>query len=129
MVNSILHQAASHSLVQKKTKKRPHKTQPWFNSSLRHLRHKLNYTANLLKKFPKDPAVRSKYFKMAKEYKQKVKYCKRQFKQDIINELDDLRERAPRQYWKLLNKLKNEQGAQDRVSQIQMRNGSHISNT
>ena len=60
-------------------------------------------------KFPFDPLVRGSYFKCYREYNKVRKHKKRQFKQKVLDSLDELREDNPKEYWKLINSLKEEE--------------------
>lgn len=46
--------------------------------------------ANMMKMFPRDPVVRGSFFKLNKKYAKLRKKKKRQFKQNILNKLDNL---------------------------------------
>lgn len=119
MLNNALLQAASKSLLEKKQKpKSLTRNKPWFNTSLKHIRRKVCAKGELLRHFPNDPLVRGSYYKSLKEYNRARKHFKRQYKQDIINQLDDLREKAPQQYWKLLHKLKDISVKNEATTQI-----------
>ncbi|CAC5397394.1 unnamed protein product [Mytilus coruscus] len=60
----------------------------------------------LLSNFPFDPIIRGSYYKCYREYNKLRKYKMRTFKQSILNSLDNLRDSDPKQYWKLINSLK-----------------------
>ena len=108
-LNSIIHNAASRSLQTKKHKlSQSKKTQPWYHPTLKSLRQMANTRGKLLKQYPTDPHIRGSYYKLLKEYKRAVRYHKRQYKQEMINKLDELRSNSPREYWRLLARLKNE---------------------
>jgi len=115
---NIFHEAAAQSLAPKKTHSTKPKNKPWFNHTLRQLRQNVNTKGKLLKQFPYDPVIRGSYHKLLKDYNRTRKFYHRQFKQKIINELDELRENAPRHYWKLLSKLKNEEQGNVMLDQI-----------
>jgi hypothetical protein len=118
-LNNIIHNAASQSLRAKKHKSsQVNKTQPWYHPTLKFLRQRVNAQGKLLKQFPNDPHIRGSYYKTLKNYRRSVKYHKKQFKQDMINKLDDLCSNSPRDYWKLLAKLKNENLDNDPTTQI-----------
>jgi len=119
MLTEILHSVAFKSLKPKKiwVNSKP-KMKPWYHPSLSDMRHRVNSKGELLRRFPKDPQIRGSYYVLLKEYKRAVKYHRKQFKQDIISKLDDLCERSPQEYWKLLAKLKNETASNDTVDQI-----------
>ena len=61
----------------------------------------------MLSRFPCNPIIRGSYYKCYREYNKLRKYKKRHFKQSIIDDLDRLRDSDPKQYWKLINSLKD----------------------
>ena len=48
---------------------------------------------------------RSSFFSMSKYYRKEMKI--REFRQNLVNQLDQLRDENPSQYWALLNELSN----------------------
>ena len=60
-------------------------------------------------KFPFDPLVRGSHFKWYSEYNKLRKHKKRQFKQKVLDSLDELRGDNPKEYRKLINSLKEEE--------------------
>lgn len=46
--------------------------------------------AVLLAKFPRDPTIRGSYYKSNKEYAKLRKFKKKEFKQNILDKLDQL---------------------------------------
>ena len=74
-----------------------------------HKREILISKGKLLTKFPFDPLVRGSYFKCYREYNKVCKHKKRQFKQKVLDSLDELREDNPKEYCKLINSLKEEE--------------------
>ena len=106
LLNDIIHKAASKSLRAKKPQtNKDTKNQPWYHPSLRILRQRINTKGGLLTRFPNDPYITGSYYKLLKEYRRAVRHHKRQFKQDMINKLDELCDKSPQEYWKLLNRL------------------------
>jgi hypothetical protein len=59
----------------------------------------------ILQKHPFDPMFRSSFFSMSKYYRKEMKI--REFRQNLVNQLDQLRDENPSQYWALLNELSN----------------------
>ncbi|CAC5409288.1 unnamed protein product [Mytilus coruscus] len=60
----------------------------------------------LLSKYPFNPIIRGSYFKCYREYTKLRRYKKRHFKQQVLDQLDQLRDHDPKKYWKLINSLK-----------------------
>ena len=71
-------------------------------------------------KYSNDPIVRSRYFSTLKQYRKLRKLKSRQFRQEIINQLDTLYDNTPKEYWKLLDRLKSKD-----LSNVE--NNDHIS--
>jgi exonuclease III len=118
-LNDIIHKVAARSLKTKKHKPNTkHKAQPWYTSSLKILRQRINSMGKILKQYPNDPLVTGKYYKLLKEYRRSTKIHKRAYKQDMINKLNDLHDRSPKEYWKLLNRLKQGDATHDKTRQI-----------
>jgi hypothetical protein len=59
----------------------------------------------LLKQNSKDPLVRGSYFSLLKIYRKTRKKKLKDFRKNIIDELDNLKENNPSKYWTLLNDL------------------------
>ena len=56
--------------------------------------------------FPNDPQVRGSYYKSYKVYAKLRKYKKRELRQSILEKLDQLQTNNPKEYWTLLNSLR-----------------------
>lgn len=78
----------------------------YFDSDLKQKRSILIDKGQLLSRFPFDPIIRGSYFKCYREYTKLRKFKKRHFKQQILDQLDQLRDADPKKYWKLINSLK-----------------------
>ncbi|CAG2244474.1 unnamed protein product [Mytilus edulis] len=110
-LNSIITEAADISLKLKRPKKKNPKhlkniRQPkWFDISLTGLRRQLDSKEKLLKKFSKDPIVRTSYFSLLKLYRKTRKQKLKEFRRSVVDELDNLHENNPNKYWNLLKDL------------------------
>ena len=62
-----------------------------------------------MSKFPKDPVVCGSFYKLNKRYAKTRKKKRREFKQNILNHLDELQSNNPKEIWSLVNQLRNEQ--------------------
>ena len=62
-----------------------------------------------MSKFPKDPVVCGSFYKLNKRYAKTRKKKRREFKQNILNHLDELQSNNPKEIWSLVNQLCNEQ--------------------
>ena len=59
-----------------------------------------------LQKCPRDSDLSKAFHFKKKIYKRYVKNCKKAFKQDISDKLNDMEDRNPKAYWNLVEKLK-----------------------
>ena len=92
----------------KKKKKRVKTDKKWFDHELTSLKKNVDGKAALMNKYPKDPFIRGSFFKTYKKYAKLRKYKKREFKNVILNRLENLETENPKEYWKLVNLLRNE---------------------
>jgi hypothetical protein len=113
-ITNIFQMAADKSLKKKKSvvKHGSHRgkprQQPWFNKTLRQQRQSLLSKGWLMAKFPGDPIVRGRYYRSLKEYRKNCKRECRQYRQDLINKLNNLHDSHPKAYWDLVKKLKDD---------------------
>lgn len=66
------------------------KGKKWYDSDLTRLKKSVDEKAFLMSKLPKDPVVRGSFFKLNKKYAKTRKKKRREFKQNILNRLDEL---------------------------------------
>ena len=92
------------------------KQKPWFNGDLMQLKKEVHYLSDLIQKEPGNPVVRLMFFKTLKTYNKSRKQRARQFKQGILNKLDDLHSKDPKAYWNLLNTLKGKTNNSEEIS-------------
>lgn len=111
-VNTIFYEAANLSLKQKPTKKSTNKLKQnvqkkpnWLDASLSKLKNNLHDKEKLLQKYPFDPAIGSSFFSLLKHNRKTRKKKIRDFRQDLIDKLDNLKDDNPSQYWALLHEL------------------------
>ncbi len=79
----------------------------WFTDSCRDLRKYVVRLGQDLLKRPSDGSIRIAFFSAKKQFKKLARKEKRQFKQDIISQLEQLEEKNPQVYWKLVEDLKS----------------------
>ncbi|CAC5414343.1 unnamed protein product [Mytilus coruscus] len=105
---NIINVAASKAnIFHNKSSKKRRPNCKWFDSDFIGVKRKtLVSKGELLSKFPFDPIIRGSYYKCYREYNKLRKYKTRTFKQSILNSLDNFRDSDPKQYWKLINSLK-----------------------
>ena len=62
------------------------------------------------KKFKKncrDPVVRNSFYSHLKLYRKTRKFKIKEYRENMIDQLDNLRDNNPKKYWSLLNDLSN----------------------
>lgn len=107
------------NLVNKNLKdKKSSKNLKWYDVSLQKARLVLMNKEKLFKKFSNDPYVRSSFYKTLKEFRKLRKHKFRQYRQDILNKLDSMRENNPSLYWKLLDELKNTDKMKSKIETV-----------
>ncbi len=81
----------------------------------RNLRKKLDNLAFLFDKYPKDPFIRGRFFHLKKNFSKILKKINRQNKEQILNKIQDLEEKNPTAFWKLVNTLKEKKQSHEEV--------------
>ena len=59
-----------------------------------------------------------KYFKKYKEYRKLTKFKRRQYKDNLVNMLDEAMDKDPQKAWKLINKSKRKSIPTDHIEKI-----------
>ncbi|VDI79040.1 Hypothetical predicted protein [Mytilus galloprovincialis] len=125
-LNIINVAATKANIFRHKSSKKRKPNCKWFDSDLGVKRKILVSKGELLSKFPYDPIVRGSYYKCYREYNKLRKYKMRTFKQSILNSLDNLRDSDPKQYWKLINSLKEStDDSKGKLMTFQRRSDAH----
>ncbi len=114
-ITSIYSLAADISL-KRNVKPRKTKNKKWFSNDLGSLKKHVIYLSGLLQKYPTIPHIRGAFFRTMKHYNKERKRKKRQFKQKILDRLDDLKDKDPNSYWRILDSLKNPKDDTDCIS-------------
>ena len=90
-------------ITRKKSKlRRNHKN--FFDKDLYKMRQNVVSYARTFSKYPFDPFVHGRFFKLLRQYNRSRKYKKRKFREDILNQLDNLEANNPQSYWDLVKK-------------------------
>lgn len=116
-LNRIITDAADLSL--KSNKKRMHKTKhyskkkskkhkKWFDTDLKTMRNRVIANGKLYSMFPGDPIVRGRYFKLFRIYNKTKRTKERQFKTQMLEQIESLHSENPKEYWNLIDMLKDE---------------------
>ena len=69
----------------------------WFDFSLVQMRKQLNFKEKLLKKYYNDPTVRGDFFSFLKLYRKTRKSKHREFKNQLLCQLDNINDNNPSQ--------------------------------
>jgi exonuclease III len=108
-IQNIYHTAAKISCLaqanRKLKKKRVHK-QPWYDRDLSILKQRIRAGSKQMQANPYDPIVRGLFYRDLKYFNRQRKIKMRNYKQDILNKLQQLEQTNPGEFWKLLDKLK-----------------------
>ena len=80
----------------------------WFDKTLHQMKRDVKHNYELLQKYPNNPTIRHNFFASHKSYNKARKRKARNFKENIIQQLDALKDTNPEKYWKLLKELKGE---------------------
>lgn len=119
--NDILYDVADTSLKRKSQKinsnKKVTKKPKWQDHSLEELKKQLIDKEVLFKKYNKDPLVRGSYFSALKHYRKARRAKIRNHKQNVLDELDEIKDKNPKLYWELLNKFFREEDNQENCSE------------
>ena len=126
-LDSIFITAADMSLKIKKNKignakikKKANKDKPWFNSNLKILKRELDLQCKKFQENYNNPYIRGNFFKCLKIYRKTRKEEMRTYRKDLINKLDTLYSNNPKEYWELVEKLKNDKDNFQKESSIDM---------
>ena len=84
------------------------KRKQWYDESLSQLKRQLQNCGKKLVKTPKNGDIRRNYFMLLKLYRKKCKTKYREYRKQIIEDLDQMHEKSPKAYWELVKKLKEE---------------------
>ena len=88
----------------KKTKKK--ETKKWYDKTCHEMSKQLKLAAKLLAASPKNPYLRGSLTKTSKDYKKLLRRKKIEHKKQLIQQLEVLEERNPKEYWNLVNELR-----------------------
>ena len=114
-LNSIICDAADQCIKKKGFFKRCNKSNKafklnkpkWCDISLSKLRKQLYEKEKHFKKNCRDPVVRNSFYSHLKLYRKTRKFKIKEYRKNMIDQLDNLRDNNPKKYWSLLNELAN----------------------
>lgn len=70
------------------------------------MKRSLDEKARVMYLYQNDPVVRGSFFKLNKKYSKLRKKKKTEFKQIILDKLDNLQSDSPKEYWNMVNSLR-----------------------
>ena len=106
---NIIISAANKSLKRRNfTKnKKKNKNKKYFDTDLQILRINLTNYGKYFSKYPCDPRIRGHYYKLSREYNKVRKSKYRLYKKSLLHQIEMLHDKDPKQYWKLIEELKD----------------------
>ena len=116
-ITKLYQSAAEKSLKRVATKRRKVKNKYSFqeNKDYRYLKDYINSLGKSLKLFPNDPIIRGNYFKAKKNFSRTLKKMKSRAKSDIMNKIDELQDKNPTSFWKLIKEVKQKKDLGDNI--------------
>ena len=90
----------------KKYKKKKRSKDPFFDKDCFQLKKELAYKLKMMTRYPNSRTFREDYYKSRKKYKKQVKQKESQFKDNILNQLEAMKNNDSKSYWSLLNQIK-----------------------
>ena len=108
----IIYKTAHKSLRKKRiyhgNNKKRTKKKKWFNQDLDSKRRDLRLVAKDLGKNPWDRELRNRVNTMRISFNKSVKKAKKDYTNMLINKLENMHDKDPKQYWALVEELKND---------------------
>ena len=97
----------SNKLLYKPSKNKHKSTRPkkWYDSSCFEMSKRLKLVSKLLSQSPKNSYLRGRLVTTRKEYKKLIRQKKKEWKNHIINELENMKTQNSKEYWKIINEL------------------------
>ena len=98
--------------IPKKRFKRKKRRRHWENPSCDILKAECKKLSMLCKTYPNDKKIRSDMFKVVRQYNREGRKIKRAARATILKSLESAADSNPKEYWKLVDKLRNFDKAQ-----------------
>ena len=92
--------------ISKKTHNIKQKPKKWYDKTCYEVSKQFKLVAKLFAASPKNPYLRGSYIKTRKEYKKLLKYKKIEYQNQIIKKLENMEDKNPQEYWKLIKELR-----------------------
>lgn len=106
-ITNVIHEVADQSLRKKKLRNNKVVRQKWFDLPCVHYKKECRLLGELLQKQPFNRGIREQLFSTKKKYKSLVRQKKREYKNTILKNIENLHCRNPSSYWKLVDELRN----------------------
>ena len=106
----VLHNAADNSLRPKARGKKKHsrpKRQKWFDLDCVQLKKECSLLGRQLQKDPSNNYLRNLCFQLKKKYRITIRKKKREFKLNVLSNLEKMHSTNPKEYWKMVSDLQN----------------------
>ena len=127
--SEILYSAGNKCLRKKKIRKSKFKrNKKWFDLDLLKMRKTLDFKGKQFAKYPNDPIVRGSFYRYRKLYSKLCKFKRKQYKANLIDQLNNLFEKDPKAYWSLLNELKDDKKSTTETMTSSEEMSEHFSN-
>ena len=116
----LIKQLPKHNgIPQNKQKKRKYNTNKnkWYTNSLYNLKRLVIQRGQLMANYPYDKQLRLSFYCLKKKYKKACKQAARTYKSNLVKKLEALQYENPKQYWKILDELLNDNESKNDPSQ------------
>ena len=100
--NKLLYKRRSNKLI------RSCKNKKWYDYTCYEMSKRLKLISKLVTKSPFNPYLRGSLVTTKKEYNKLIKYKKREWKNEMINKLENMESKNSKEYWNLIEKIKGE---------------------
>ena len=91
----------------KKRKTNHIKIKKWFDKECENLKATVMSAAKDLVRYPSDPIVRGRYYKLRKEYNKLVEHKEHAFRENLLNKVSLLESSNPKTFWEIVKKLRS----------------------
>ena len=121
-LNSIYSKSLEGTNKPRKSKKKNKRDRPkkWYDRSCYEVGKRLKLVAQLVSKSPSNPHLRGSLVKTRKEYKKLLRRKRREWNQAMIQKLESMEEKDPKEYWKMVNKLREKDNDENGTPDIEI---------
>ncbi len=112
-INNIydISESNNRSGEKQKKKRKKNKSKKWYDQSCSELSQRLRRTAKSLAGSPNNPHFRANFVKTKKAYRKLLKNKKIEWRKHMIQKLEQIEEKDPKEYWKLVNELREKKSS------------------